>query len=118
MCLDFRIQIRSHESQPIENTLVAWDPEESPWHQVARLEFPPQDFQSPEQFAFCQNLTFNPWHGLLAHTPLGGINRARRDVMTAMQDVRLRENGNQRFEPTGNEIFYPGAERPWLAPKP
>jgi hypothetical protein len=118
MCLDFKVQIRAHESQPLENTLVAWDEGESPWRPVARIEFPAQEFQSPEQFAFCQNLTFNPWHGLLAHMPLGGLNRARRDVMTAMQDVRLRENGNQRFEPTGDEVFYPGAKRPWLAAKP
>jgi hypothetical protein len=118
MCLDFKVQIRSRESQPLENTLVAWDEDDSPWHAVARIEFFPQEFQSPEQFAFCQNLTFNPWHSLKAHMPLGGLNRARRDVMTAMQDVRLRENGNQRFEPTGDEVFYPGAMRPWLTPKP
>ena len=118
MCLDFKVQIRAHEGQPLENTLVAWDEGESPWRPVARIEFPAQEFQSPEQFAFCQNLTFNPWHGLVAHMPLGGLNRARRDVMTAMQDVRLRENGNQRFEPTGDEVFYPGARRPWLAAKP
>ena len=118
MCLDFKVQIRAHESQPLENTLVAWDGGESPWRPVARIEFPPQELQAPEQFAFCQNLTFNPWHGLAAHMPLGGLNRARRDVMTAMQEVRLRENGNQRFEPTGDEVFYPGAKRPWLAAKP
>ncbi len=118
MCLDIKAQIRSRDSQPLDNTLVAWDPKDSPWRQVARMEFPPQDFQSPEQYAFCQNLTFNPWHGLQAHMPLGSLNRARRDVMQAMQDVRLRENGNQRFEPTGEEVFYPGAKRPWLAPKP
>ncbi len=118
MCLDIKAQIRARDSQPLDNTLVAWDPEESPWRQVARLEFPLQGFQSPEQYAFCQNLTFNPWHGLQAHMPLGSLNRARRDVMSAMQDVRLRENGNQRFEPTGGEVFFPGARRPWLAPAP
>jgi hypothetical protein len=118
MCLDLMVQIRAHESQPLENTLVAWDAGESPWRPVARIQFPAQEFQSPEQFAFCQNLTFNPWHGLLAHMPLGGLNRARRDVMAALQDVRLRENGNRRFEPTGDEVFYPGARRPWLAAKP
>jgi hypothetical protein len=38
----------------------------------------------------------------------GGINRARRDVMPAMQDVRLKADGLTRFGPhelTGNENF-------------
>ncbi|MEO8673372.1 MAG: hypothetical protein ABI411_18815 [Tahibacter sp.] len=118
VCLDFMVQIRADDSQPIDTTLVAWDKKKSPWHKIGRLDIYPQAFQSPEQWAFCQNLTYNPWHGLAAHTPLGDINRARRDVMKAMQDVRLRENGNQRFEPTGNEVFFHGAEHPWLTPAP
>jgi len=39
------------------------------------------------------------------HEPVGGINRARRDVMDALQNVRLAKNGRKRFEPTGNEVF-------------
>ena len=44
------------------------------------------------------------------HIPLGGINRARRDVMHAMQDVRLKANHEKRFGPhqlTGEEMFLP-----------
>jgi hypothetical protein len=40
--------------------------------------------------------------------PRGGINRARRVVMHALQDVRLTANHMTRFGPhelTGNEIF-------------
>lgn len=45
---------------------------------------------------------------LKVHMPRGGINRARRDVMHAMQDVRLQANGVTRFGPselTGDEKF-------------
>jgi hypothetical protein len=118
ICLSFNVQVRANDSQPIENTLIAWDEQESPWQQVATIRIPPQEFTSPEQAEFCQNITYNPWHSLPAHEPIGGINRARRDVMFALQKVRLEANGRQRFEPTGQERFYPGATFPWQAPPP
>jgi hypothetical protein len=118
ICLSFNVQVRANDSQPIENTLIAWDEHESPWQQVAKIRIPPQEFTSPEQAEFCQNITYNPWHSLPAHEPIGGINRARRDVMFALQKVRLEANGRQRFEPTGQERFYPGATFPWQAPPP
>ncbi len=46
------------------------------------------------------------------------INKARRDVMFALQNARLSANERKRFEPTGNEVFYPGASFPWLKPAP
>ena len=118
LCLSFNIQPRTKDSQPIDDTLIAWPEDEAPWTEVAKIDIYPQRFDSPEQAAFCENITFNPWHSLPAHEPIGGINRARRDVMFALQKVRLRENGFTRFEPTGNEIFYPGAKFPWLEPAP
>jgi hypothetical protein len=36
--------------------------------------------------------------------------------MFALQKVRLEANGRQRFEPTGNEYFFPGAKFPWREP--
>ena len=118
ICLSFNVQVRANDDQPIENTLVAWDVDESPWQRVATIRIPPQEFTSPEQAEFCQNITFNPWHSLPVHEPVGGINRARRDVMFALQKVRLEANGRQRFEPTGNEYFFPGAKFPWREPPP
>ena len=106
LCLDLKVQVQvDPETQPIENTLIAWDRDDSPWQKVATIDIPPQKFTSDAQAAFCQNITFNPWHSLPAHEPLGGINRARRDVMHALQDVRLEANGQSRFEPTGAESF-------------
>ena len=54
---------------------------------------------------FCENASFNPGHSLIVHQPLGGINRARKVVMKAISDERLKENGVDRFEPTGHEEF-------------
>ena len=118
LALDFQVQIRSKESQPIENALIPWDEKDSPWEKLATIHIPPQNFASTEQAEFCQNLTFNPWHSLPEHEPLGGINRVRRDVMFALQKARLDADGLKRFEPTGDEYFYPGATFPWRKPPP
>ena len=109
LCLDLQVQVRNDpDKQPIENTLVAWDARVATWQKVAKIDIYPQTFASTAQQEFCERLTFNPWHGLKVHMPIGGINRARRDVMHAMQDVRLKANGRTRFGPhelTGNETF-------------
>jgi hypothetical protein len=117
--LNFMVQFREKpEKQPVDNALIAWDAKDSPWHKVATIDVYPQNFDSPAQWEFCQNITFNPWHSLVEHQPVGGINRARRDVMDALQNVRLAKNGRTRFEPTGDEYFYPGAAFPWRKPPP
>lgn len=118
LSLDFNVQFRSKESQPIENALVAWDEKDSPWEKLATIRIPAQNFASTEQAEFCENIAFNPWHSLPEHEPLGGVNRARRDVMFALQKARLDADGRKRFEPTGEEFFYPGATFPWLKPPP
>ena len=109
LCLNFMVQVRADpRAEPIENILVAWSREVSPWHKVATIDIYPQTFTSDAQATFCDRLTFNPWHGLIQHMPQGGINRARRDVMHALQDVRLKANGLTRFGPgelTGDEVF-------------
>jgi len=109
LCLDLQIQMRSDPSlEPIENTLIPWNDQISKWQKIATIDIYPQTFATTAQQNFCERLTFNPWHGLKVHLPLGGINRVRRDVMDAMQDVRLKANGLMRFGPnelTGDEVF-------------
>jgi hypothetical protein len=53
---------------------------------------PPQDFDSREQNLFCDNLSFNPWHALAAHRPIGGINRLRKSVYEAVSAYRHQRN--------------------------
>jgi len=107
--LNLQIQMRTDPTtEPIENTLVPWSVAKSPWMKIATIDIYPQIFATTAQQEFCEHLTFNPWHGLKVHIPRGGINRARRDVMHAMQDVRLNANGVPRFGPsqlTGDEEF-------------
>ena len=107
--LNLQVQMRNDpRTEPIENTLAPWSVSTSPWMKIATIDIYPQTFATTAQQQFCERLTFNPWHGLIAHKPVGGINRARRDVMHAMQDVRLNANGSTRFgasQLTGDEEF-------------
>lgn len=105
-CFDFYVQLQKNpQDNPVENILYAWDQEKSPFIKVAQVNFPMQTFTSEAQKDFCENISFNPWHSLVEHQPLGGINRARRVVMKDISDLRLMENSVERFEPTGMETF-------------
>lgn len=105
-CMDFYIQRQvDPEKMPVENALVEWDEKLSPFIKIARITIPKQTFTSEAQKNFCENLSFNPGHSLVVHQPLGGINRARKVVMKAISDLRLKENKVDRFEPTGEEKF-------------
>ena len=105
-CFDFYLQKQlDPKKQLMEDARYAWKESESPFIKVARITIPAQDLGSKEQQEYCENLSFNPWHGLKIHKPLGSVNRARRDVMKAISDFRLKTNGIERKEPTGLERF-------------
>ena len=82
ICFDFQIQVvNGAELKPeesIEDACNEW--KDRPWTTVARIAIPPQDFTTPERQQFCETLFYTPWHGLVDHRPLGGINRLRKDV--------------------------------------
>lgn len=85
----FEAQVRSISSitdpaTEIENASLDWPDEKAyPFHPLATLTIPLQEFESPEQRKKCERLVFTPWHGLQDHQPLGGINRLRRAVYEA-----------------------------------
>jgi hypothetical protein len=105
-CFDFMVQFQADaERMPIEDATVEWDESLSPFRTVARIDIPPQTFESPRQMAFCENLAFNPWRSLPEHRPLGGINRARRDLYQELAEFRHQRNGVAYAEPNGDEKF-------------
>ena len=77
---------------PIEDTSVQWDESIAPFETVATIKVPEQDFDSTEQNLFCDNLSFNTWHSLPAHRPIGGINRLRKEVYEAVSAFRHQRN--------------------------
>lgn len=77
------------DTMPVEDPTVLWDEKLSPFVTVATLTVAPQRSWT-HGFSEAQEdrLAFNPWHGLAAHRPLGGINRARRELYDFSADFR------------------------------
>ena len=102
-CFDFLVQLQTDPiKMPIEDPTVEWD---SPFIKVATIKIPPQTFDSDEQMEFCEHLSYNPWHSLEAHRPLGGVNRARNLVYSSISQRRRELNHVSPPEPTGDETF-------------
>jgi hypothetical protein len=100
---EFRVQLCMNlEKMPIEDATVVWDEEASPFVTVATLDVPPQlAWQDGISQKTEDELSFSPWHGLAAHQPLGGVNRARNDTYKFSADYRGRINGCPMHEPRG-----------------
>ena len=104
--LDLLIQTQTDPHRmPIENAGVIWSARRSPPRVVAHLRLPRQSFDSPAQLAFADVLSYNPWHTIAEHRPLGNQNRARRVIYEKLAEARQHMNGVQHVEPTGKEEF-------------
>jgi hypothetical protein len=103
---DILVQVQTDpDRMPIENAAVRWPERLSPFVPVATLRIPRQKFDSPQQLAFAHNLSYNPWHCIPDHRPLGNQSRARRRMYSELSRLRQQQNTTPHVEPTGNEVF-------------
>jgi hypothetical protein len=94
---DFLVQLQTDAAtMPIEDPTVKWN---SPFVKVAEINIRIQDCDSPAQMEFGDNLSFNSWHSLPEHRPLGSFNRARKRVYEAMSKFRHNANNIPMYEP-------------------
>jgi hypothetical protein len=98
-CMEFLIQPRASEKLNVEDAITEWSEADAPFYKVATIHIPQQDFDTPEQHRFCENLSYTPWHALPEHKPLGGINRLRKVVYERISTVRHEMNQTERKEP-------------------
>jgi hypothetical protein len=88
---DFLIQFHVDDRRtPIEDASVEWQIQDSPYSRVGMIRIPRQRFDDAERQRQGEQIAFNPWHCLVAHTPLGGMNRTRREIYRAMAEFRGR----------------------------
>lgn len=91
---DFQLQVREAAEladkieSAIEDACSEWDEVKYPFKSVATITIPPQDFDTAQQRTVCEQLRYSPWHGLIEHKPLGGINRLRLGVYRASANLR------------------------------
>jgi hypothetical protein len=103
---DIMLQVQTDPFRmPIEDAAVRWPEKLSPFIPAARLHIPRQQFDSPGQLAFANNLSLNPWHCVPEHRPLGNQSRARRRMYWELSQLRQRMNDTPHIEPTGDEVF-------------
>ncbi|MBJ8479134.1 catalase family protein [Acinetobacter pittii] len=98
-CMEFLIQPRTSNQMLVEDSMIEWDEKAAPFYQVATIHIPKQNFDTPEQNKFCENLSFTPWHALPEHKPLGAVNRMRKVIYENISRVRHDINSAPRQEP-------------------
>jgi hypothetical protein len=67
----------------VEDATTDWETLGAERVEVAELELRPVDPNSNADLEDAERMAFNPWNGLVAHRPLGSLNRAR---LTAYHD--------------------------------
>ncbi|HXH75664.1 MAG TPA: hypothetical protein VNJ08_11895 [Bacteriovoracaceae bacterium] len=99
-CIEISVQVQKDDlAMPIENALIPWDTRLSPFIPVAQILIPKQDFLTEKRKQFCENISFNPWHAIPEHRPLGGINRVRKLVYEQAQ----KPNKHSSSEPSPDD---------------
>jgi hypothetical protein len=89
---------------PIEDFSVAWLDADAPPVTAARLTLPQQDIASPRGrriAEYVEELSFDPWHALEAHRPLGNVMRARNPayrLSTAERGAAAEPDGSEGFD--------------------
>ena len=90
--MEFMIQSNKGTNLSVEDVMTEWDQKTAPFVPVAQIDIHQQKFDTAEQNLACENMSFNPWHALPAHKPLGGINRLRQAVYQAISKLRHEMN--------------------------
>jgi hypothetical protein len=87
-------------TMPVEDASVLWPDAVSPHQRIAKITFPAQDAYSSARQAYADDaLSFNPWHALADHRPLGSIMRLRIKAYEASTAFRHKMNNVPRIEP-------------------
>ena len=126
-CFDFMVQRQvPGKIMPVEDATVLWSEKDSPFVKVAQIRIPKiskqqaaqKDGQQPavkegEQppfdteanREFCEDLSFNPWHSLADHRPVGVFNRVRKALYQEIAKYRWDANRRQYDDPNAPALI-------------
>lgn len=86
---------------PVEDASVQWPEDKSPYQPIAKLVFFPQKTFSPQRRVYADDvLSFNPFHCIPEHQPLGNIMRVRKLAYETSSKYRHLMNAQVRVEPS------------------
>lgn len=102
---ELRVQLCTNlETMPIEDASAQWSEQESPYQPIAKLTIPMQEAYSPARQVYVDDvLSFNAWHCIAEHQPLGSIQRLRKQVYEASSRFRHEMNHQPKREPQSIE---------------
>ncbi len=94
---DIKVQFQKDaKAMPIEDPTVVWKESDSEPVTVATVIIDPVDLTTDEAVAFQKSveaMSFNPWHSLEAHRPIGGLNRLRKALYQSNARLRRESAG-------------------------
>jgi len=98
---ELRVQLCNDlEQMPVEDAAVVWPEHASPYVAVARIRVPRQvAWSEARSRAIDDGMSFSPWHGIVAHRPIGSIMRIRKAAYRFSAGFRARHNGQSTAEP-------------------
>lgn len=115
---DITVQSRREPIESIgDDATKRWSEATWPFERVATLTIPRQVFwpapgmpepvqkATERMMALGENMSFNPWHALRAHMPLGSINEARARIYTKISQFRRSANVIDQPVPTEREYL-------------
>jgi len=88
----FYVQPKTSNNLSVEDYTKEWNEDRAPFYEVATIRIPKQNFRTRELDDLGENLSFNPWHTLPEHRPLGCLNRVRKIVYERISRVRREMN--------------------------
>ena len=89
------------KTMPVEDASIDWPQDQSPYQTLGKIVIPAQDTFSPARRVFADDvLSFNPFHCLPEHLPLGSINRVRIKAYASSTNYRHATNAQPKVEPT------------------
>ena len=94
-CFRFMVQKQDLRKQmPLDDPTIEWKEGDAPFVEVAQVYVPRQDIaaEERERGAFCEHLTFSPWHALEENRPIGELNRLRRAAYAGSSAYRHGQN--------------------------
>ncbi|ARV60766.1 catalase [Nostocales cyanobacterium HT-58-2] len=101
---DFLVQLYvDEEKTSIENPMQEWKEEDSPFIKVATIKIPSQKFDFDERKRLDEGMSFNPWHTLPEHEPIGSVNLARKKIYQELAKYRREQIQKRLREP---QPFY------------
>ncbi|MBP5975226.1 hypothetical protein HW132_21435 [Brasilonema sp. CT11] len=68
-----------------------WKEEDSPFIKIATIKIPSQKFDFDERKRLDEGLSFNPWHTLPEHEPIGSVNLARKKFIKNLLNIDARK---------------------------